>query len=50
MLFEMIRNVSIVTGCILAVPLLVGFISGFAQGIRSDRRPMLRVYMGESDR
>lgn len=50
MVFEMVRNVSIVTGCILAVPVLVGFVIGLAQGIRSERRPNLRVFVGETNR
>lgn len=49
MVFETIRNVAIVAGCVLMAHILAGFITGLVQGVRSGRRPLLRIFVGESD-
>ena len=48
MLLDMFRNVVIVIGCALFAPIVVGFIIGLIQGIRSEQKPRLRVFFGES--
>lgn len=47
MLFEMARNVGVVIGCALALPILIGFVVGFVEGVRTKPRPTLRVFVGE---